>query len=329
MSYPPDNPWRSEPVSYPQRPFSVAVWKYTQASGSESGRIFFHSPRAQRPSLNNEPVRGIILRGINSEAENKVWVDEDVSRFKLCEEKENRELHDDAHGLIICDGWARSPSQPEEPPSLRYRCGDRIWVERSLAPQQEMGEEIPVINLDTRQAIKISYKLICFVAKLWKDNSEGIFLAVAVGPRIRTFAPRRSSSQLFFVWPENKPHRVWYVWNLQENRGPRGQVTPGVFGDYRALTEPNEQQQIFASQWRRAQLMYGYTDLMDSTQIGILGMMDQDEENPRNSGDESRTGSVTSSNPSSEGLETRWEAGPVTVRTPEFRRTPGVHFTRR
>ncbi|KAI9163355.1 hypothetical protein HJFPF1_04963 [Paramyrothecium foliicola] len=303
------------------RGFRVPVWKYTYATGKGAGEIFLHSPKVANP------VPGTLaLRQINSEAVNKVWIAEDPTQFKRCDGDGSEEILDDAHGIILHDGWAQKLHDDESAGSVSYKRGDRIWVERSLSPGQKALTKVPVINLDSLASFEMPIVDICFIAQLAKTDDEENLLAVAVGPIVNYYFPKRKRmAQLFIVWPADEPNNIEQAWESWD-KGDKKTTPKKRFLAFRRLDIYEEQWQIFRLQWSKLNRRYA-NQLMErgqvlpseasalsqatqsQTHISVEDEGDEEEEDDDDVGDDESY--WTDSSSSSGELNLHWEAGPI------------------
>ncbi|CAG9995828.1 unnamed protein product [Clonostachys byssicola] len=228
-----------------------AVWKYTYAEGPESGRVFFHSPQRhwsdQRASL--------VLRQVNSTDENKVWINTDPSLVVRCDELNSFPTPEDAHGVIICSGLARSLSPSHR--QITHHRGERIWVEHSINPECGPNGLIPVISLDTLEHFEIPHRHICFVAQVTRfDAFGGQYYGTPVGPA-RNRQPvepqqhqsRQQSqcSQAYVEWPVSKPQLACFQWH--PSHSDAGEDASSSLHGLQLLESVEERRRLFQTNW--------------------------------------------------------------------------------
>ncbi|VUC33172.1 unnamed protein product [Clonostachys rosea] len=227
-----------------------AVWKYTYAEGSGSGRVFFQSPQRywskQRASL--------VLRQVNSTDENKVWINTDPSLVVRCDESSSFPTPADAHGLILCGGQARSLS-PSRGQVTHHR-GERIWVEHSVDPECGPNGLIPVISLDTLEHFEIPHRNICFMPQVTRFDASGRqYYGTPVGAaRNRPSAePQHRSqrqpqrSQAYIEWPASKPQLALFQWH--PCRSDTSEDTDPSRHGLQLLESVEERRHLFQSNW--------------------------------------------------------------------------------
>uniref|UniRef100_A0A8H7NKI2 Uncharacterized protein n=1 Tax=Bionectria ochroleuca TaxID=29856 RepID=A0A8H7NKI2_BIOOC len=228
-----------------------AVWKYTYAEGSESGQVFFHSPQRhwsdQRASL--------VLRQVNSTDENKVWINTDPSLVVRCDELNSFPTPEDAHGVIICSGLARSLS-PSRIQVTHHR-GERIWVEHTLNPECGPNGLIPVISLDTLEHFEIPHRHICFVAQVTRFDALGSqYYGTLVGPALnrQSVEPQEHQSQqqpqrsqAYVEWPASKPQLARFQWH--PCRPDAGEDASSSRHGLQLLESVEERRRLFQTNW--------------------------------------------------------------------------------
>ncbi|CAH0039254.1 unnamed protein product [Clonostachys solani] len=228
-----------------------AVWKYTYAEGSESGRVFFHSPQRhwsdQRASL--------VLRQVNSTDENKVWINTDPSLVVRCDELNPFPTPADAHGVIVCSGLARSLSPSGR--QVTHHRGERIWVEHSLDPECGPNGLIPVISLDTLEHFEIPYRHICFVAQVTRFDAFGSqYYGTPVGParNPQSIEPQQHQSQqqpqrsqAYVEWPASKPQLALFQWHPCHS--DTGEDTSPSHHGLQLLESVEERRRLFQTNW--------------------------------------------------------------------------------
>ncbi|KAH6973535.1 hypothetical protein BKA56DRAFT_455681, partial [Ilyonectria sp. MPI-CAGE-AT-0026] len=194
--------------------FQLRVWRYTYTERSGGGTILLNSPQESQDERHDT----LVLRQVNSDAENKVWIQEQASRFFRRHGQASAEpLMDDAHGVLVRDGHAWTiPKQGEKAVTHEYCRGDRVWIDRSLVPTHNIekdGNKIPVVDLESLNIFGVPFDYISFVPQLVKKDGSGEQHAVAVGPILNTFiGKRKAKTQIYFRWPADKPDQVSYVW---------------------------------------------------------------------------------------------------------------------
>ncbi|KAF7544665.1 hypothetical protein G7Z17_g9771 [Cylindrodendrum hubeiense] len=227
--------------------FQIRVWRYAYAEGSGGGAIVLNSPQESADKKHDT----LVLRQVNSDAENKVWKQEQASHlFKRASQVPGKPLMDDAHGVIVRDGHARTiPRQGEKAVTHEYCRGDRVWVERSLVPThdiEEDGNRIPVVDLESLKIFEIPFEYISFVPQFIKKDDSGEHHAVAVGPVLNTFlGKRKTKARVYFQWPADKPDKVSYVWLNKKNKADLNEMK--AFIQIEAL---DKKQEAFRNHWQ-------------------------------------------------------------------------------
>lgn len=288
--------------------FRVRVWKYTYAEGICAGVIFLHSPQEPR----DDPST-LVLRQVNSEAENLVWVEEDAPKqFKGCTEESDEPLMDDAHGVILRDGQAQTVARQDEKSRFcHYKRGDRVWVERSLAPSNNIsndGNKIPVINLESKILFWIPFDYVCFVPHFDHKDSAGDQFVANPGAVLDTFqGQRKTRSRLFFSWPATEPQNVKHMWlNLQDTEDAK-KIT-----SFDRIESVEIKRQVFQKSWDAITKRLARDGLLLGDEI-IMGNADRF--------DSSRESSVVDS--SDADLAIYWSPSPITVYDLFFAQTIG------
>ncbi|KPM40432.1 hypothetical protein AK830_g6102 [Neonectria ditissima] len=226
--------------------FDIRVWRYTYTAGDGSGTILLSSPQ----QLGGENSDTLVLRQVNSDAENKVWVQEQASKLIKKTRQAGQPLMDDAHGVIARDGHTKTiPKDGEQATDYTYCRGDQVWVERRLVPTHDIEEyenKIPVVDLESSTVFEIPFNYISFVPQLVKKDNDGEHHAVAAGPILDTFHNRRKTrSQIYFKWLANEPDKVSYVWLDMKNR-----VDLEELNGYVRIEDRNQKQEAFRNQWQ-------------------------------------------------------------------------------
>ncbi|KAF7559488.1 hypothetical protein G7046_g4663 [Stylonectria norvegica] len=226
--------------------FKIRVLKYTYAGGSGANTIFLHSPQESE----DKTTGTLVLRQVNSDAENKVWIQEQSNQeFRRCYQGPGLRTMDNAHGIIVRDGQTTTvPRHGEEPNTYHYKRGDLIWVERSLVPTNNTIRDensIPVIGLASLKLFEIPYNFICFVPQLIKRDKTGDRYASTPGSVINTFqGKRKTKTRIYFHWSATKPEEVSYMWlNLKNKDDLKTMRT------FSKLEDPVEQRQVFRDLW--------------------------------------------------------------------------------
>jgi hypothetical protein len=200
--------------------FQVPVWKFTYAEGSGAGTIFLHSPQ----EAEDKHYDTLLLRQINSDAENKVWIQDQASlHFKRCDQTDHDQLMDDAHGVIARDGQAQTIVRQDEKPVVHnYKRGDRVWLERTLVPTHDIGKDenkVPVIDLESFVLFWIPFQYICFVPQFTKKDLSGEQHASSPSAVLNTFqGKRKTKARIYFHWPVKDPQDVSYMWLDKKNK---------------------------------------------------------------------------------------------------------------
>lgn len=234
--------------------FQSAVWDYTYSSGPDAGVVRFQSPQR----LWSNKRKSIVLRQVNGEAENEVWVNRDASLVRRCHEA-NGGATDfptlaDAHGLLVQDGWA-VPAEwagrlPEDgAPLVPYHRGERVWIERAVGPS-EAGDMIPVISIDTLQHFTISSRYICFVPQLVRRGAAGDddHYATPAGPVHRTAEGGcQYLTQAFFEWPAGQPEKA--TWRFDRWKAARGEKSSALEETFEPLKDVEERRGLFRQHW--------------------------------------------------------------------------------
>lgn len=229
--------------------WQIQVWKYTYAEGgNDSEAILLHSP--QEPEDKRHDT--LVLRQVNSDAENKVWVQEQASLlFKRARHLSTEPLMDDAHGVLVRDGHARAiPKEGKTAFTHTYCRGDRVWVERSLVPNYNIADDenkIPVVDLESFDQFLVPFDYISFVPQLVKrDDSGAEHHAVAVGPILNTFlGKRKAKTQIYFRWPVEAPDKVSYVWLNTKDKADLKEAK-----SFARIETHAEKQGAFRNQWQ-------------------------------------------------------------------------------
>ncbi|KAH7176580.1 hypothetical protein EDB81DRAFT_751916 [Dactylonectria macrodidyma] len=272
--------------------WQIQVWKYTYADGGNDGEnILLHSPQESEDKRRNT----LVLRQVNSDAKNKVWVQGQASRlFKRATHPSTEPLMDDAHGVLVRDGHAKAiPKEGETAFNHSYCRGDRVWIERSLVPNYSIADnenKIPVVDLESFDQFLVPFDYISFVPQLFKKDESGAeHHAVAVGPILNMFLGKwKVEAQIYFRWPVEEPDKVSYVWLNGKDKADLKEAK-----SFSRIETHAEKQEAFRNQWQAL-----------TKKCAGLGLLFSDEivHGPRNP--------LDSSSDSEEGeLETHWETG--------------------
>ncbi|CAM1502124.1 Fc.00g041080.m01.CDS01 [Cosmosporella sp. VM-42] len=273
--------------------FKIRVWKYTYADVSGAGTIFLHSPQETEDKNNGT----LILRQVNSEAENKVWIQENaVQLFKRSMQGPPEGFLDEAHGVIIRDGQGKTlPGQNDKFAIHQYKRGDRIWVERSLVPTRDIDKNdnmIPVINLEKLVLFEIPFDYICFVPQFTKTDGAGVQYAACPGSVLNTFlSKRKTKARIYFHWSADKPGKVSYMWLNKKDKDES--KTMDAFSQ---IERPEQRRQAFRNHWLALTKKYAELGLLIGDEI-LQGGADRFE---------------SSSDSSDEELTLHWRPGPIT-----------------
>ncbi|KAM5346833.1 hypothetical protein ACJ41O_009838 [Fusarium nematophilum] len=275
--------------------FRVRVWRFTyKVEGEVGDPILLNSPQ-ESPDRRYDTL---ILRQINSEAENKVWIQEEASKyFKRHDDAPEGPLMDDAHGVIVRDGQARLiPRQGEKAATHAYRRGDRVWIDRSLVPTNHIDRDqnrVPVIDLESFRIFEIPFDYICFVPQLCKRDESGEHHATAVGPILNTFlGKKKTKARIYFRWPAGKPEDVSFVWLNRKDKGDMEEMR-----SYATIQNFERKRRAFRNQWR-----------VLTKRLAVVGLL---------MGDEMVQGVADKLDSSSESdagdLDIRWKTGPTAL----------------
>lgn len=227
--------------------FRGAVWDYTYSSGPGSDVVFFQSPQR----LWSDRRKSVVLRQVNSDAQNKVWVNKDASLVRRCHGNDGSDFPTltDAHGLLIQDGFA-VPADPagERGALVPYHRGERVWIEQSLHPS-DADDIVPVVSIDTLHHFTISSRYICFVPQLVRSGGPGKEdrFATLAGP-VHEIADggRRYATQAFFEWPAGHPEKATRQWDRWT---PSGAAKPRALQEFRPLDDVDERRRQFRRHW--------------------------------------------------------------------------------
>ncbi|KAK7425802.1 hypothetical protein QQZ08_007651 [Neonectria magnoliae] len=227
--------------------FEIRVWRYTYAEGNGSGTILLNSPQESEEKCYDT----LVLRQVNSDAKNKVWVQEEASQlFTRTEQPPGEPLMDDAHGVIVRDGHTKTiPREGEKATTCTYSRGDRVWIERSLDPTHDIaqdGNRIPVISLESFAAFEIPFEYISFVPQFVKKDANSEHHAVAAGPILNVFqGKRKTKTQIYFRWLADKPEKVSYVWLNKKDKDDLKELN-----SYVQIEARDQKQEAFRNQWQ-------------------------------------------------------------------------------
>lgn len=274
--------------------FQVPVWKYTYTEGSGADTIFLHSPQ----EFEDQEKDTILLRQINSDAENKVWIQGQASvHFKRCDKSSDDQLMDDAHGVIVRDGQAKLVVCQGESTSLhRYKRGDRVWVERSLVPTHDIGKDennIPVVDLESFVLFWIPFEYICFVPQFTKKDLAGEQHAASPGAVLNTFqGKRKTKARIYFHWPVSNPQSVSYMWLDKKNK-----EDARTMKSFNNITPLESRRKAFRKQWEALTEKLARSGLLLGDEI-VEGDADRFD---------------SSSDSTDEDLALHWSPGRVTV----------------
>ncbi|RSL53766.1 hypothetical protein CEP53_007640 [Fusarium sp. AF-6] len=273
--------------------FRVRVWRYTyKAEGHDGDPILLNSPQ-ESPDERHDTL---VLRQINSDAENKVWIQEQASQhFKRHSDAPEGPLMDDAHGVIVRDGQAKMiPRQGERAATHDYKRGDRVWVERSLVPTHNIDKDenrIPVIDLESLRLFEVPYDYICFVPQLSKRSESGEHHAAAVGSVLNTFQEKKKTkSRIYFRWMADTPDKVSYVWLNKKDKHDLEEMR-----SYAKIQNLDRKRRVFRNQWQAL-----------TKKLALLGLLMGDEVIP---GPVDRFESSSDSDAGD--LDLRWRTGPM------------------
>lgn len=275
--------------------FRVRVWRYTYKAGGHGGEtILLNSPQ-ESPDERHDTL---VLRQINSDAENKVWVQEQASQhFKRHSDAPEGPMMDDAHGVIVRDGQAKMiPRQGERAATHDYKRGDRIWVERSLVPTHNIDDDenrIPVIDLESLRLFELPFDYICFVPQLSKRSESGEHHAAAVGSVINTFqGKKKTKARIYFRWMADTPDKVSYIWLNKKDKHDLKEMD-----SYAKIQNLERKRRVFRNEWHAL-----------TKKLAVLGLL---------MGDEVVHGAVdrleSSSDSDAEDLDLHWRTGPTAV----------------
>lgn len=279
--------------------FQVPVWKYTYAEGSGADTIFLHSPQ----EVEDQQHGTLVLRQINSDAENKVWIQDQASlHFKRCDQTDDDQdkddqLMDDAHGVIARDGQAKAIVRQDEKPRVHnYKRGDRIWVERTLVPTYDIGKDenkIPVIDLESFVLFWVPFEYICFVPQFTKKDLSGEQHAASPSAVLNTFqGKRKTKARIYFHWPVKNPQDVSYMWLDKKNKDDLKTMR-----SFNTIQPLEARQKAFRRQWEALTKKLARSGLLLGDDVV--------------EGDANRFES--SSDTTDEELELHWEPGKTTV----------------
>ncbi|KAJ4318772.1 hypothetical protein N0V84_006672 [Fusarium piperis] len=274
--------------------FRVRVWRYTyKAEGHGGDTILLNSPQ-ESPDEHNDTL---VLRQINSDAENKVWVQEQASQhFKRHVDAPEGPLMDDAHGVIVRDGHAKViPRQGEMAVTHNYNRGDRIWIERSLVPTHNIDDDenrVPVIDLESLRVFELPYEYICFVPQLSKRSESGEQHTAVVGSEINTFLDKKKTkARIYFRWMADTPDKVSYVWLNKKDKHDLKEMD-----SYAKIQSLERKRRLFGNQWHAL-----------TKRLALLGLLMGDEMIP---GGLDRLESSSSDSDAGD-LDLRWKTGPT------------------
>lgn len=273
--------------------FRVRVWRYTyKVEGHGGDPILLNSPQ-ESPDERHDTL---VLRQINSDAENKVWVQEQASQhFKRHSDAPEGPLMDDAHGVIVRDGQAKMiPRQGKRAATHDYKRGDRVWVERSLVPTHNIDNDenrVPVIDLESLRLFELPFDYICFIPQLSKRSESGEHHAAAVGSVLNTFqGKKKTKARIYFRWMAETPDKVSYVWLNKKDKHDLEEMS-----SYAKIQNLERKRRIFRNQWQAL-----------TKKLALLGLLMGDEVVP------GAVDRLESSSDSDAGdLDLHWRTGPT------------------
>lgn len=226
--------------------FKIRVWKYTFLEPGGSDVIILNSPQKS----DTERDGTLVLRQTNSDAENKVWIQEQPSQSLAQYKPESEaEFFDDAHGVVLREGLAKVTSGPCTADKVhRYRRGDKVWV-CGLAPSHNVTDDakmIPVVDLQSLRTFDIPFDYICFVPGYKTTNDSGERHATIAGPVVNAFqGKKKMKARAYFVWPVKDVRDVSLLWL---NKTEPNDVA--LMKSFRDMGSSDEKRQAFQRQWR-------------------------------------------------------------------------------
>ncbi|KAH6982535.1 hypothetical protein EDB80DRAFT_899502 [Ilyonectria destructans] len=202
--------------------FQIRVCRYTYAEGGSGGTILLNSPQESEDKRHDT----LVLREVNSDAENKVWVQEQASQlFKRSSQASKEPLMDDAHGVLVRDGYTKTiPKQGEKAVTHKYcrgetGCGSNVALSpRTTSRKTETGSQLLTSNPWSylRFPSNTSPSSLSSLRRTTLENIMPLLLALILNIFIGT---RKAKTQIYFQWPADQPEKLSYICLNKKDKG--------------------------------------------------------------------------------------------------------------